>query len=46
MLLHSVGRLPTALSRPYVRLRYSLGGDRRSQTTHLERSLRRVTAAG
>ncbi len=31
MLLHSKGWLPTILSRPYVRLRYILGGDRPSQ---------------
>ena len=38
MLLHSWGRLPTVLSRPCARLRYSLGGDRPSQTTHQARS--------
>ncbi len=37
----SKGWLPTILSRPYVRLRYILGGDRPSQTTHLTRSSRR-----
>ena len=36
------GRLPTGLSGPCARLRYVLGGDRPSQTTHLARSLRRV----
>ena len=45
MLLHSKGWLPTILSRPYVRLRYILGGDRPSQTTHLTRSSRRITVA-
>ena len=37
-------RLPTVLSKPYVRLRYLLGGDRPSQTTHLTRSATRITA--
>ena len=46
MLLHSGGRLPTVLSRPYVRLRYALGGDRPSQTTHLTRSPRRLHGRG
>ena len=32
------GRLPTVLSQPCARLRYSLGGDRPSQTTRLARS--------
>ena len=42
MLLHSKERLPTVLSRPYARLRYILGGDRPSQTTHLTRSSPRL----
>ena len=42
MLLHSKERLPTVLSRPYARLRYILGGDRPSQTTHLTRSTSRI----
>ena len=34
MPLHSTSRFPTGLSLPFARLRYSLGGDRPSQTTH------------
>ena len=45
-LLHSEGRLPTGLSGPFARLRYSLGGDRPSQTTHLARSPRRLHGRG
>ena len=39
-------RLPTDLSGPYVRLRYLLGGDRPSQTTHLARFPARITVQG
>ena len=39
-------RLPTVLSQPYVRLRYILGGDRPSQTTHLTRSPTRIHGVG
>jgi hypothetical protein len=39
-------RLPTVLSGPYARLRYILGGDRPSQTTHLTRSPARIHGAG
>ena len=35
-------RLPTVLRMPYELLRYSLGGDRPSQTAHLTRSLARI----
>ena len=40
------GRLPTALSQPCARLRYSLGGDRPSQTTRLARSPARLHGSG
>ena len=40
------GRLPTVLRGPYARLRYVLGGDRPSQTTHLARSPRRLHGRG
>ena len=46
MLLHSRGRLPTVPSPPCARLRYTLGGDRPSQTTHLTRSPRRLHGRG
>ena len=39
-------RLPTDLSGPYARLRYFLGGDRPSQTTHQMLFPPRITAAG
>ena len=39
-------RLPTVLSQPYVRLRYILGGDRPSQTTHQTRSPTRIHGVG
>ena len=39
-------RLPTVLSEPYARLRYILGGDRPSQTTHLTRSPTRIHGVG
>ena len=39
-------RLPTDLSGPYARLRYFLGGDRPSQTTHLTRSPTRIHGVG
>ncbi len=38
--------MPTGLSGPFARLRYSLGGDRPSQTTHLARSPRRLHGRG
>ncbi len=38
-------RLPTVLSEPYVRLRYILGGDRPSQTTHQTLSPARIHGA-
>ena len=46
MLLHSKGWLPTILSRPYVRLRYILGGDRPSQTARLSLSPAPIQGTG
>ena len=40
------GRFPIGLSGTFVRLRYFLGGDRPSQTTHQTVSLVRMTDAG
>ena len=39
-------RFPTGLSPPIARLRYSLGGDRPSQTTHHAGSRIRITDRG